>query len=188
MKRISILAATLLLLLLLPASRASAFGVKDVVKMNDDGVADSLIILKVENSGKTFHLDADDMHALREAGVSDGVISAMLRTEGRDWRDRDYGDAATYYPHGYYPYGHVYLGFGYRHYGYYGSRFYGSRLYGGYRYPRYRSYTSQPYSGNYGTQRYRGSYGSRPGTSGSGAGSRPSTSGSGGSGAHSRRR
>jgi len=169
MKRISILVAVGLLLFLLPASRASAFGVKDVIRMNDDGVADSLMILKIENSGKTFHLDADDLHALREAGVSDEVISAMLRTEGRDGRDRDYWDGGYYYPPAY-PYGHVFLGFGYyHHYGYYAPRYYGSRFYGSYGYPRYRVYHAQPYSGNYGTQRYRGSYGTRPGTSGSGA-------------------
>jgi hypothetical protein len=167
MKRISLFAVTGLLLFLFTASVASAFGVKDVLKMNRDEIPDSLIILKIENSGKTFHLSADDMRALHDAGVSDEVISALLRTEGRD---RDYGSGDYYYPYSYpyysYPYGHVFLGFGYRHYY--------SPYYGGYRVPRYRSYYSNPGSGNYGNQRYRGSYGTRPPSAGTGSQYRPS--------------
>ncbi len=163
MKRISLLAVTGLVLFLFSASVASAFGVKDVLKMNRDGIPDSLMILKIENSGKAFHLSADDLHALHEAGVSDEVVSAMLRTEGRD-RDYGYGDTYYYpYAHPYYsyPYGRVFLGFGYRHYY--------SPYYGGYRTPRYRPYYSNPYGGNYGNQRYRGSYGNRlPSTHGGG--------------------
>ena len=134
MKRILLYTVTGLLLFFISVPRASAFGVKDVLRMNDDGIADSLMILKIENSGKTFHLNANDMHALKKAGVSDEVISAMLRTEGRD-RDEDYGYGG-YYPYSYshpyysYPYSHVYLGFGYRHYY--------SPYYGGYLAPRYR--------------------------------------------------
>jgi len=157
MKRIALFTVTCLLLLLFGAPRASAFGVKDVLKMNEDGVADSLIVLKIENSGKTFHLDADDMHALHQAGVSNEVISAMLRTEGRD-RGQYYYERGDYYYYPYpYPYAHVFLGFGYRNYY--------SPYYRDYRFPRYRSYYGHPYtgdygnSGNYGNSRYRGSYG-----------------------------
>lgn len=163
MKRIALFAITALVLLLSSASRASAFGVKDVLKMNADGIADSLMVLKIENSGKTFHLGADDLHALHEAGVSNEVISAMLRTEGRD-QGGDYYDRGDYYgygnyhyyPYAYpysYPYAHVFLGFGFHsHYAPY---------YGGYRYPRYRPNYGRSYSGNYGNSRYRGSYGGR---------------------------
>jgi len=168
-KRTILLTVATLAMLFVSAPAARAFGTKDVLKMTNDGIADSLIIQKIEYSGKTFHLDADDIHALKEGGVSDEVISAMLQTEGQDSRD-GYGDRAYYgpyyYPPTYDPYGHVSLGFGY--YGHYGH--YRSPFYGGYRYPRYRSYYRTPTSGNYGTQRYRGSYGSRPsGGSGSGA-------------------
>ena len=152
MKRILLLALTGLLLFLFSPSGASAFGIKDVLKMNRDGIADSLMILKIENSGKTFHLSADDMYALQKAGVSDEVISAMLRTEGRD-RGHDYYGYGDYYPYPYtYPYSRAYLGFGYHHYY--------TPYYGGYRFPRYRPYNA-PYSGNYGNSRYRGSYGNR---------------------------
>src|SRR6267143_1867786 len=139
MKRTMAYAATGLLLFFLSVPSASAFGLKDVFKMNSDGIADSLIILKIENSGKTFRLNADDMHKLQKAGVSDEVISAMLRTEGRD---RDEG----------YRYRDYYPDYSYQYY---------SPYYGGYRVPRYRPYYSNPYSGNYGNYRYRGSYGNR---------------------------
>ena len=169
MKRIALLAITGLLFLLSSAPRASAFGVKDVLRMNEDGIADSLIVLKIENSGKTFHLNADDMHALHEAGVSNEVISAMLRTEGQD-RDedyygyRDYGYGGNYYYPYAYPYTHVFLGFGFHnHYAPY---------YGGYRFPRYRSYSGHSYTRNYGNYRYRGSYGGRQPSAGGGAQSR----------------
>jgi len=176
MKRILLYTAIGLLLLSFAPPGASAFGVKDILKMNADGIADSLIILKIENSGKTFHLNADDMHALQKAGVSDEVISAMLRTEGRD-RDEDYGYRGyyPYYSYPYYPYSHVFLGFGYRHYY---SPYYG--YYGGYRAPRYSPYYTNPSSGNYGNTRYRGSYGTRlPSGGGTYGTPKPSPSGSG---------
>ena len=163
MKGIPLLAVTGLLLFLFSAPEASAFGFKDVIKMNEDGIADSLIVMKIENSGKTFHLDADDLHALHEAGVSNEVISAMLRTEGRD-RGQDYYDYGDYYYYPYArPYTHLFLGFGYHNYC--------APYHGGYGFPRYRPYYGHPYSGNYGNSRYRGSYGSRQ-PAGGGYGSR----------------
>jgi hypothetical protein len=168
MKRILLFAFMGLALFLFAAPKASAFGVRDVLKMNGDGIADSLIIMKIENSGKTFHLSADDMHALKEAGVSGEVISAMLRTEARD-RDQDYdgydyGDYYHPYPYAY-PYGHVFLGFGFHRY----YTPYYAPYYGGHRFPRYHRYYSNPYPRDYGNYRYRGSYGGgQPGPSGSG--------------------
>ena len=168
MKRTLLSAVIGLLLILFSAPGASAFGLKDVLKMHADGIADSLVMLKIENSGKTFHLDADDIHALHQAGVSDKVISAMLRTEGEDRRE-DYYDYGYYYPYSYpyaYPYTHLFVGFGFH-------RHYYTPYYGGYGYPRYRPYYGQGYSGysrNYGNYRYRGSYGSRqPAVGGSGS-------------------
>lgn len=151
--------------LMLFSAPAWAFGVKDVVKMSAAGVPDSLIVMKIENSGKTFKLSADDIAELRHSNVSDEVISAMLQTEGRD-RDDDYYGGYYYHPYPYYydyPYSsRLYLGFGYR----YGGRHYYSPYYNRGYYPR----RYQPYSGgNLGNTRYRGSYGTRL-PSGSGAG------------------
>jgi hypothetical protein len=175
MKRILIVAAMVVGLSLVTAHGAWAFGWKDVVKMHQDGIADSLIIQKIDHSGKRFHLEAKEIHALKEADVSDEVISAMLATE-----DQVEPDDYDYYG-GYYHGPRVYLGFdyyhpyswygGYRSYGYY-PRYYGpyygryyGRSYGGYYRgytPRYRSY--ERYGGhsypNYGTTRTRTTVGS----------------------------
>jgi hypothetical protein len=100
MKHFVLVAFAAASLLLLSSGAASAFGVKDVVAMTKDGVADSLILQKIAYSRTTFHLDARDMHDLKGAGVSDEVVSAMLRTEGRDDRYPVYGP--YYYPRHYY--------------------------------------------------------------------------------------
>src|SRR5262245_35743455 len=103
MKRILLFAAVVSLISALGAGGAWAFGVKDVVRMHRDGVADSLILQKIKHSGKEFHLDADDLRSLKQAGVSDAVVSAMLATEDRN--DRGYGYGPYYYPHyAYHPY------------------------------------------------------------------------------------
>ncbi len=156
MKRIALCFAAASLALLFSVPVASAFGWKDVVKMHRAGIADSLIIQKIEYSGKTFHLDADEMAALTDEGVSDAVISAMLRTEA------EAGEGDDYYGSYGYPYYHsrAYLGWGYypRYYsrGYY--PYYGH--YSGYRYPRSYVRYGRP-SGDYGTTRERTQVGSR---------------------------
>jgi len=139
MKRILLL--SVLGALMLFSAPAWAFGVKDVVKMCDAGVPDSLIVMKIENSGKTFRLSADDITQLHNSNVSNEVISAMIQTEGRD-RDDDYYGGYYYHPSPYYydyPYSsRLYLGFGYR---YGGPRYYSS-YYAPVRYydvPRYYS-------------------------------------------------
>lgn len=132
MERILVVVAAGLLLSIALAHGAWAFGVKDVVAMSRDGVPDSLIIEKIRHSDATFHLEAKDFHALKEAGVSNDVIMAMLRTEdggyarvcpdGCYWPYHspwylglDFGFYAPYYR----PYAPVYVGrgFGYRGFG-----------------------------------------------------------------------
>ncbi len=126
MKRIPSTVAAVLVASMFLAGGAWAFGTKDVIQMHRDGIPDSLIIQKIEHSGKNFDLDARDMRDLRDAGVSDEIISAMLATE--DQGRGDYGYPVYTYPY-YYPYYHPYyyprfsvgLGFNYcyRPYGYY---------------------------------------------------------------------
>jgi len=180
MKRIMLFSALGALMLL--SAPAWAFGVKDVVKMSDAGVPDSLIVMKIENSGKTFKLSADDITQLHNSNVSNEVISAMLQTEGRDRDDDYYGGYYSHpYPYYYdYPYSsRLYLGFGYR----YGGRHYYSPYYGRGYYPR----RYQPYSGgNFGNTRYRGSYGTRLYGGGTGQHGGGTTGGSAGSGTPSR--
>jgi len=127
MKRTSLLVAAAVLASLLAAGSAWAFGVKDVLQMHRDGISDSLILQKIQHSGKNFDLNANDMRRLKSAGISDDIVSAMLATE-----DRYHGG---WYPGPYsYPYGpRVVVGLSY--YGRYGwpyHGFYGPRPYGFY--------------------------------------------------------
>jgi hypothetical protein len=151
MKRTLLIGALGLLLAFVSFHGAWAFGLKDVAQMTQDGIPDSLIIQKIDHSGKNFRLDARDMHELKQAGVSDEVISAMLQTEDRE------DEADSYYYDGYYyprvsvglgfgtyygPYWPYYGGYGryghYRYHGYYSPRYYGYHYYGrpGYGYSR----------------------------------------------------
>lgn len=136
MKRILWIAAALTLWIagsaMTPRS-AWAFGVKDVIAMHQSDIPDSLIEAKIAHSATRFDLDVKDLRALKRAGVSDEVISAMLRTEDR-------GQGAVYYGGRYWPYApewSVGLGFGFDpwFYGYHG--FSGYRPYRGF--VRYRA-------------------------------------------------
>jgi hypothetical protein len=135
MKRSIVVVAAMLLTSVLAAGGAWAFGVKDVVQMHRDGIADSLIVQKIQYSGKTFHLDARDLHQLKQAGISDEIISGMLATEDRG-RDDYYvhGPYDSYYPYGPYYYPRVFVGLSY--YGYYGHLGRFNRPYYGYPYRR----------------------------------------------------
>ena len=52
--------------------------VADVLKLNQAKINDNTIIAYVQNSGITYHLDASQIISLRDQGLSDGVITAML--------------------------------------------------------------------------------------------------------------
>jgi hypothetical protein len=167
MKRIVLVAAAGLFLLMGSSHHAWAFNVRDVVAMHQDGIPDSLIIQKIRHSGTTFHLGAKDLRALREAGVADEIVSAMLRTE-----DRGYAYGYDHYPYDYYPdyYYHswpVSLSFGF-----------------GYYRPYYRPYYRSFYRPYYrGAPSYYGGRGIGPGgygRIGSGAGGRMQGGGAGG--------
>ena len=152
MKRILLLAAAIVFPALI-ASGAWAFSERDVAQMHKDGVADSLVIQKIQHSGKRFSLDANGVRELKKAGVSDEVISAMLATEDQG---RPASDNGSYYPHvtvglGFWG-NYGYLGY-YGHYGPYYGPYYG--YYGSY----YRPYYA-PYYGHYGPY-YRGFYAPR---------------------------
>jgi len=166
MKRILLGIGFALIASLSLARAASAMSWKEVAALTEDGVADSLIIQKIVYSGQVFHLEAKDIRDLKQAGVSDEVISVMLRTEAQDQGDQgDYhGDSHSHisvglgfgYYGGYWPY---YAGYPY--YGYY-APYYRPYYpyYRSYYYPRYypRSYGYRPYARpgyNYGTTRPR---------------------------------
>jgi len=118
-----------LLLAVVSVPGAWAFGVKDVVAMHKDGVDDSLIVQKIAYSGTRFHLNPKDIGVLRSAGVSDFVISKMLKTEGRGYTG---------------PYAYSYWGpYHYPHYGSFYVPYYGSY------YPRFSVGLRYGYYGGY---------------------------------------
>ena len=103
------------LLLLCVASAALAFSVNDVIRLSDDGVPSDLIIQKIQYSGATFRLSADDMERLLDAQVPRSVISAMLATEERaqyQTPPRAYYDPYVSRPYYYQPRPRLGVGFG----------------------------------------------------------------------------
>jgi hypothetical protein len=96
MKRISIALAAGLLLAVLAPRTAWSFAMKDVMTMTKDGIPDSLIVAKIQSSKATFELSADDLHVLKQAGVSNDVIAVMLRTENTEKKS----SAPNYYGNG----------------------------------------------------------------------------------------
>ncbi|HEV7766022.1 MAG TPA: hypothetical protein VGQ76_13540 [Thermoanaerobaculia bacterium] len=52
----------------------------EIVKLWKAGLGDEIIIAKIDGAGKAaFALDTDNLIELKKSGVSQGVISAMLR-------------------------------------------------------------------------------------------------------------
>jgi hypothetical protein len=51
--------------------------------MSQERIPELLIIEKIRHCDTRFDLDAKDLHLLKEAGVSNDVVVAMLRTEDR---------------------------------------------------------------------------------------------------------
>ena len=143
MKHIFASATAALLITLVVAPGARALDLQDVLQMHRDGIPDSLILEKVEHGTRVFHLEAADLREMKEAGVSDRVISAMLRTEDRYSRATQYGD--YYYPRPGAMGGgdYAYHGGGYvPYYGGYCAPYFGgycAPYFGGYRYP-YRAH------------------------------------------------
>jgi len=140
MRRRTLFAVAIFLATLLSPVGVRAFGVHDVIKLQQAQVSDSLIVLAIHNSHQVIHVSSDDFRSLKQAGVSDDVMSALLRTEQVGFqRNADnhtgvnaYGWAT--YPYGPYPYptSSFSLAFSYG--------------YGGYLWP-YRPYAYRPFVG-----------------------------------------
>src|SRR5438067_3058703 len=54
------------------------YGVDDVLKLNRAKVSEEIILAYIENSGNGYALRSQDVIYLRDQGVSDHVIAAML--------------------------------------------------------------------------------------------------------------
>ena len=59
---------------------------EDVIKLASGGVSDDVIIAKIKNSQAAFSLDTDALVALKKAGVSDRVVTAMMEVPARKSR------------------------------------------------------------------------------------------------------
>ena len=118
----------------------------DVIRMTKAGVDEETIIEFVKKTRGPIELTGDDVVAMKEAGVSQKVIRAVV--DEADGRDRDsydrrgnvvvvapyaypYGYPYPYYYSPYYPYygPSLYLSFGFG--GFFGPRYYGFRHFGG---------------------------------------------------------
>ena len=139
MKRRSFFVTALVLAMLLSPAGVRAFGVHDVIKLHQEQVSDSLIVLEIQRSGKVIHVTSSDFRQLKQAGVSDEVMSALLRTEQVGFQRNAANHAGVnpygwaYDPYGPYPYPRSSFAFGFT-YGY-----------GGYRWPLYRPYVGLHY-------------------------------------------
>jgi hypothetical protein len=71
-------------------------------------VSDSVIIGQIQNSSTRYHLTADQIISLKTAGVSDGVLQALINTAGKPPAQPTAVVSQPYvYPYPY-PYGYPY--------------------------------------------------------------------------------
>ena len=61
----------------------SALTNADVIKLNQAGISEQLIISKINASAAQFQLEANDLVQLKGAGLTDGIIAAMLQASQR---------------------------------------------------------------------------------------------------------
>jgi len=66
------------MLTLLAASAASALSIFDVIQLSENGYTDRQIIDLMEATGSVFELEAQDLPKLKQLGVDETVIRAML--------------------------------------------------------------------------------------------------------------
>ena len=69
--------------LTLTAGRAEALSIRDVVELTKAGLSEPVLLALIEVDRTVFTLDTPALKQLKDAGVSDAVIIAMIRS-GRD--------------------------------------------------------------------------------------------------------
>ncbi len=75
--------AFLLVLLPLSAVRADALTVRDVIELSKANVGDEVLLALIDVERPVFTINADTLKQLKQSGVSDAVIIAMIRS-GRE--------------------------------------------------------------------------------------------------------
>ena len=68
------------LLLTLVPSRASALTVRDVIELTRAGLGDEILLALIDVDPSVFPIDSATLKELKEAGVSERVIIAMIRS------------------------------------------------------------------------------------------------------------
>jgi hypothetical protein len=79
----------------------SPMTIHDITAMSHAGVSDSLIVSMISLSGSQFHLNANDIIALADSGVSHPVIDAMIKS-GENAKQVEEANPVFVYP--WYPY------------------------------------------------------------------------------------
>lgn len=65
------------------ANAPAPYGVGDVLKLVHGNVSEDIIVTYIQNSGTVYNLTPQDLVSLREAGVPDRVVNAMLEQRKR---------------------------------------------------------------------------------------------------------
>lgn len=63
-----------------PAVRAEAVTIRDLIELSKAGLSDDVLIALIEVDQRVFTLDTATLKQLKQAGVSDPVIVALIRT------------------------------------------------------------------------------------------------------------
>jgi hypothetical protein len=80
-----LLIAALALLLTGAVSRAEALTIRDVIELTKAGLSDEVLLALIDVDGGVYASDAETLKALKEAGVSERVMVALVRS-GRERR------------------------------------------------------------------------------------------------------
>jgi hypothetical protein len=75
--------AVLLLAGPLSVRPAAAVSIEDLLGLKAHGLGDDILVALIQTDGSEFHLTAADIIALRQAGLSETVIRAMIETARR---------------------------------------------------------------------------------------------------------
>src|SRR5258708_34256714 len=73
-------AFVLLAVLAVAAGRAEAVTIRDVIELSKAGLSDQVLLALIDVDRGVFTMDAPTVKQLKEAGVSEAVIVAMIRS------------------------------------------------------------------------------------------------------------
>jgi outer membrane biosynthesis protein TonB len=80
-RRLGLTAAFVITILLaLPAARAEALTIRDVVELTKAGLSDDVLLALIDVDRTVFTIDTPTLKMLKDAGVSEPVIIAMIRS------------------------------------------------------------------------------------------------------------